>query len=652
MLAAPASAGAVQSVVITAASVTHPSFQLRELSASLAGVAATSVRAGLSAREIRAGGIVLANPRLLCRELQFDARAMRCEGGALTPGLVPAQTISLRFSYTPDSGSVELALRPAADESWVVRSTRQRGEMTLRNARVQRLAPFVPSLASYHANGMADGTATWSTARGSHALSLALQLKQASFFDSSGEHAGEKLAGRIQARAEGAGDAWRWSGNLAWEAGEAYLKPFYVASGGHELDAAGTLDASRVSVSRARLRLADIAAVDLSGAWDRRAGTLAAARFVSGDIRLDKAAAVFLKPLLEQQALPPVDAAGTLRVAGEWGAGGLASLDVALADVSLREAGGRSAVSGVSGSIPWRRDSATHASVSAAGGSLGRVPLGAFKLDLVLRGFSFSVPRVEIPVLDGAVLVENLRAARHGEQWDWQVAGALYPISMPRLTAALGWPSMAGSVSASIPRISSRRSTVEMDGALIVQVFDGYLAMDNLKLIEPLGRLPRLYADMELRHLDLGQITDTFSFGSITGYVDGEVRGLELAAWRPQRFSARIQSSPGDYSRRISQRAVENISALGGGGATAAIQRSFLRFFKEFGYSRLGLSCVLDNGICEMGGIEPAAQGYVIVKGGGVPAINVIGYNRRVDWEELVSRLQRITSGNTQPVIQ
>ena len=111
-------------------------------------------------------------------------------------------------------------------------------------------------------------------------------------------------------------------------------------------------------------------------------------------------------------------------------------------------------------------------------------------------------------------------------------------------------------------------------------------------------------------------------------------------------FDARLASSDGEYPRRISQAAVQNISALGGAGAASAIQRSLLRFFEQFGYSALGLSCRLENGVCRMGGIENVPQGYVIVKGGGIPAITVLGYNRNVGWRELIERLKRVTRDN------
>jgi hypothetical protein len=60
----------------------------------------------------------------------------------------------------------------------------------------------------------------------------------------------------------------------------------------------------------------------------------------------------------------------------------------------------------------------------------------------------------------------------------------------------------------------------------------------------------------------------------------------------------------------------------------------------------------LRNGICQMDGVEPAKSGYVIIKGSGIPAITVLGYNRSVSWGELLERVQRITQGNAKPIIK
>ena len=84
----------------------------------------------------------------------------------------------------------------------------------------------------------------------------------------------------------------------------------------------------------------------------------------------------------------------------------------------------------------------------------------------------------------------------------------------------------------------------------------------------------------------------------------------------------------------------------------AALQRGLLGVFETFGYRQLGFQCVLEGGVCLMGGIDGAERadgGFQIIRGGGVPALDVIGYNRRVDWNEFVSRIQRVIEDNVTP---
>ena len=69
------------------------------------------------------------------------------------------------------------------------------------------------------------------------------------------------------------------------------------------------------------------------------------------------------------------------------------------------------------------------------------------------------------------------------------------------------------------------------------------------------------------------------------------------------------------------------------------LQGGLLRFFDTFGYDRVGLSCRLANDVCIMGGVLPAPAGYYIVKGSGLPRIDVIGSQSRVAWTTLVRQL-------------
>ena len=127
---------------------------------------------------------------------------------------------------------------------------------------------------------------------------------------------------------------------------------------------------------------------------------------------------------------------------------------------------------------------------------------------------------------------------------------------------------------------------------------------------------------------------------------------MVLENWKPVYLDASIHTVEGKHLKKISQRAVENIAALGGAGAVVAWQRTFLRFFKEFNYDKIGLSCKLRQDVCEMGGIESTAAGYVIVKGKGLPSINVNGYTQKISLSDLLGRIKRITDSNTKAVVK
>ena len=97
---------------------------------------------------------------------------------------------------------------------------------------------------------------------------------------------------------------------------------------------------------------------------------------------------------------------------------------------------------------------------------------------------------------------------------------------------------------------------------------------------------------------------------------------------------------------------MRELTEVGGGGLAAGLQAQVLKAFSSFGYDRIGLSCVLANNVCTMGGAGPASNGgYLIVDGSGVPRVDVIGHQRRVDWPVLVGRLKAATEGQM-PVVE
>lgn len=368
-------------------------------------------------------------------------------------------------------------------------------------------------------------------------------------------------------------------------------------------------------------------------------------------LNLQTAYPFLFKPLLQKTALADAEISGMASARLEIQNAESKSFALELQDVNIKDNRHKFAVYGLNAEIPWDYDAAQQVRLRYAHGALLNLPLGKADIRATLDRYALTSETIRLPILDGALNLKNVSAAYKDSQWFWHLAATLEPISMRDFSAALGIVSLSGKAFAEIPLVTYAAGSLVTDGSIELNVFNGKVSVSHLTMQTPLGVAPKLNADIALRNLDLGIITNTYSFGAIEGRLDGDVKDLELQNWKPVRFDAKLQSSPGNYPKKISQRAVENISALGGGGAAAAIQRSFLRFFKQFNYGKMGLSCRLRHDICEMGGIESTPHGYVIVKGSGIPAITVMGYNQTVGWSTLLSRINRVTEGNAKAVI-
>jgi hypothetical protein len=588
--------------------------------------------------------------RLDCARPQMGATRLRCDDAVIeADGKLP-----LSFSYDRGTGAFDATLRPAAGEHWRVQTKQGAGRNEIRaeieNGALVRLARWLPAGWPRPGGGRLQGTAAYDAdaARGQ----ARLQVSGLGFSDAKGLRAGEAVAAIIDLAVQRQGAAWSWRAALDWRDGEIFWQPVYLKADGQKVLAAGRSEDGRTRVTQAALEWKALGGLRASGVWDQRAAAVLEADIEGERLALPLLYERILKPFLQGTALDDLRTDGAISASVQLRAGEVHAADVRFDRVSLEDRARRFALFNVNGRLPWHRREATMAEIAFDGGELLRLPFGAARLPLRMQGLRVEMREGKVPVLDGALTVRDFRAASGAGGSRWRFSAALEPVSMERITQSLGVTTMHGMLAADIPEVRYARSALSVDGTLQFRVFDGSIAVRNLELIEPFGRVPRLAADVDMRGLDLELLTRTFSFGTITGRVDASVAGLELSNWQPVRFDARIASSPGDYPRRISQAAVQNITALGGAGASAAIQRTFLRFFEQFGYERLGLTCTLRNNVCEMGGIEDAPQGYVIVKGGGIPAVSVIGYNRQVDWPELVSRLRRITQDNVRAVVK
>jgi hypothetical protein len=549
----------------------------------------------------------------------------------------------------PTAQVENLSASMASDGRW-------QGKAVLKQADLAQLAKEAGTTSPVIVNkGTASGTVELSGIDTTpQQLKADLNLHDIAFSDDTGLHAGEKLGGTLhidadQARSPGA--PWQWQVGLDWRGGEVFWQPLYLAAG-HSVKAQGTWSSTQLHIQQSSLQMDGIGTLALQGDLKLPEKSVSNLTLSGHGLQAGKGYEILAKPFLDKTMLGNLDVAGKIDVDANMRDGELKTFKLSLNGLDVEDKNGRFALYKVNADVPWTLDGATRANVQFGSGRALLLTLGESNLTAKLEGWSLVAQEWNIPVLDGAVSLQDVSAALIDGQWHGHFAARLAPISMGEFSHAMGWPRMEGKLAASIPLVTYSAGTMAMDGTMQFDVFDGRVAVSKLILDRALGLAPRLKADIEMRNLDLGLLTSTFSFGDMKGRLDGDVVGMELSSWKPVKFDASFRSSPGNYPRKISQRAVENISALGGAGAAAAIQRSFLRFLNEFNYAKLGISCRLRNDVCAMDGVEKTQGGYVIVKGSGIPAITVLGYNRNVSWKELLERLQRITAGNTKPVIK
>jgi hypothetical protein len=333
---------------------------------------------------------------------------------------------------------------------------------------------------------------------------------------------------------------------------------------------------------------------------------------------------------------------------------GITALHLAPRALELHDNKDRLHLSEVNGEVNWTPAGIANAPTSklswSKGGAYG-LSGGAATIEFLAQGAGFRVTKpTKLPVFDGALAIDTLSLGNlDGDNMEVAFKGKVEPISMPLLTKAFGWPEFSGTLAASVPGVTLKDNVLTFQGNVESEVFGGHIVGSNIRMQDPLGRFPQFFADVRARDLDLGLLTQTFEVGSITGKLEVDVLGLELFAWSPTAFNARLATPKGDKSRhRISAKAVSSLSNVGGGGGgvVQALQSGVLRFFDEYSYDKLGITCKLVGDVCEMSGIEPAGVGYYIVKGAGLPRIDIIGSQGRVNWNQLLSSISTTEFGN------
>ncbi|MFP4036189.1 MAG: hypothetical protein ACLFUE_01575, partial [Desulfobacteraceae bacterium] len=220
------------------------------------------------------------------------------------------------------------------------------------------------------------------------------------------------------------------------------------------------------------------------------------------------------------------------------------------------------------------------------------------------------------------------------------------------------WPgSPQGVVTGALDPVTYREGVLSTGGGLEAAAFGGRIMISDISASGVFSRTPSLHLDARWEDLDLEQITSGTSFGLVRGVLTGWVRDLEFAYGQPQKFELFLETIPvKGVDQRISVKAVDNISKIGGGGSPfAGMAGIFASLFKEFPYEKIGIRASLENDVFKINGTIKEDGKEFLVKRGGLSGVNVVNQNpdNRISFKDMVKRIQRVTdSSQGGPVIQ
>jgi hypothetical protein len=497
-------------------------------------------------------------------------------------------------------------------------------------------------------------------ASGSHALiedfTLTAELNGLTVQTKDGRFAAEALSLDTRMEAQNNKGLWQWQSHSRFNGGALYIEPIYLEADRQSigLDAQGNWSDKnkRAEIKSASYKHAT--ALALSGSaivkYEKKV-TLEKADLTLHSDDLQKLSALYLKPFFEQTALEGLTFAGTINADFSIIQDSLTALTATVNKFAIRDTAERIRVENGVGTIYWSNEEIFNRPSTFAWRQLQlyALPIGPSRLLFLSRASSFRLlEKTHLPFLGGEIAINQLGwQAKKQQEPEVYFAGSLNNISLEQWSKALNWTPLSGTISGNIPRVEYSNKTLSLGGEINIKVFDGDIKITQLASSGLFTDFPKFYSELEINNLDLDQLTSKFEFGGITGKLSGFVRQLTMENWHPVSFYAWLGTPDDDDSRhRISQKAVKNIASIGGGGASDILSRSFLSFFETFGYDKIGLGCYLHDGVCQLMGVEARPQGYAIITGGGLPRIEVIGYNPRVDWNVLMERLKRISASD------
>jgi hypothetical protein len=603
----------------------------------------------ITALQLRCANPIVREPRFECPDLSLQAHSARWPDIRITGKAGFRSDIG---TYIATGSGMKIAGAPlqfkiAGDAAGLQAQLDLQG---LQLGEVKKLfAAQLPLPADLDITGTGHLKLVVTQRRDINVADVTLSLQDAGFQNTAYTWIGEKLALNARATADLAHPPLTFTVTATATKGQTLLGPVLLDFDQNplELKVRGNASAKQVQILSFESQQQNLANVSGTAQLHLAPFSVVEAQLDARDVRFPAAYTSYLQLILATTPFNQLTTTGSAELLLQLRNDQPRQLDLKVQDLVLSDPSRKLHVDGVNSELHWTQGltGPPRPSWLAWESSQGWDIIGArTRLDFIAQDRDLRLLKpARLPFFDGALLINQMAIEHVGaDDMTGLFDAVVEPISVGPIAKALGWPEFAGQLAGRIPGLTYKDKVLTLQGNLDANVFDGRVVASNLRVRDPLGAWPRLYADVTARNLDLELVTRTFEFGTITGRLDVDLAGLETFNWSPVSFDLLLATPKTDRSKhRISQRAVQNLSDIGGGGGgvAAALQSGALKFFDDFRYDRIGLACRLRNDICQMSGAGDAKSGFYIVKGAGLPRIDIIGNNRRVDWPRLMTQV-------------
>lgn len=231
-----------------------------------------------------------------------------------------------------------------------------------------------------------------------------------------------------------------------------------------------------------------------------------------------------------------------------------------------------------------------------------RINLDELHFSILAGTNQFEIPdKIAVPLWGGQMIVNSFKLSNRGRDFKMDLALSLRDLDLVQIFPG---QEIAGSLQGDLEPIRIDKEKARIGGTLKADVFEGQVEGKNLAVIRPFSPERAIQGELFFSHLNLEPITRHFSFGKITGFVQGQVTNLVVRDNLPEQFDLRFntQEVPG-VSKTINIKAIENIGIFGTGwGDLDALRKGINRFISEYSYREIGLSCSLKEDLFHLNG--------------------------------------------------